>query len=258
MLSAACTEVRQVVWVAHDFAGSTTAWAMALALTPGANGGHCRLAGHPAVDSHLMVGRIDPDVRVIRRQRASDTLPRAGRAFWRCAAPRTSGPRPGWASSSARRPSMSRRRARALAVCEPAGVVAPPAWRQKRREVRPGPHLRNLDLDRAYPPVSRPASGSRCDAGALRRPFVPVRTTPPGDFRLHQRLRRHPDALPQHLHVLVLEELVNERREISSGVSISVNTSVWFFCGHARTHGQMRDGAFCRLLRGPSTAHQVR
>ncbi len=64
-------------------------------------------------------------------------------------------------------------------------------------------------------------------AGAL----VPLGADQPGHLDFHQGLRQHPDAFPQHIPVLLLEELANERRQIHSGLGHRVNTSVTSFSG---------------------------
>jgi hypothetical protein len=40
---------------------------------------------------------------------------------------------------------------------------------------------------------------------------VPLRADQAGDLRLHQGLGEHPDALPEDVPILLLEELANER-----------------------------------------------
>jgi hypothetical protein len=66
---------------------------------------------------------------------------------------------------------------------------------------------------------------------ALRRPLVPVGADEARHLRFHQRLREHPDAFPQDVPILFLEELANERRQIHSGFRHRVNTSVSSFSG---------------------------
>jgi hypothetical protein len=44
----------------------------------------------------------------------------------------------------------------------------------------------------------------------------------------HQRLGEHPDAFPEDVAVLFLEELANARRQIHSGLRHRVNTSSSF------------------------------
>ena len=104
-----------------------------------------------------------------------------------------------------------------------------PAGLQQRWEVRPGPHLRNRQLNRADPPVPRPHPVAVTMPGALRRPLVPVSTDQASDFRFHQRLRQHADAFPKDIPILLLEELANERRQIHSGSGHRRNTSVSSF-----------------------------
>ena len=103
------------------------------------------------------------------------------------------------------------------------GVFRPPAGLQQRREVRPGPHLGNRQLDRAHAriPCARavPSAVRRTIAG----PLVPLGADQPGHFRLHQGLREHTNALAQHVPVLFLKELAHERRQIHSGLRHRVN-----------------------------------
>jgi hypothetical protein len=66
---------------------------------------------------------------------------------------------------------------------------------------------------------------------ALGRPLVPVGADEARHLRFHQRLREHPDAFPQDVPILFLEELANKRRRIHSGLRHRVNTSVPTFSG---------------------------
>ena len=68
---------------------------LALALAGDADRDDRRLADDAAVDPHLVVRRIDPEVRMLARERAASETPRpAGRARRRSARPRTSRRRP--------------------------------------------------------------------------------------------------------------------------------------------------------------------
>ena len=93
-------------------------------------------------------------------------------------------------------------------------------------KVGPRPNLRDRQLDRAHPRVPRP----RATAIAVRRPIaralVALGADQPRDLGFHQRLREHTNALPQHVPILLLEELANKRRQIHSGLGHRVNTSV--------------------------------
>ena len=54
---------------------------------------------------------------------------------------------------------------------------------------------------------------------------MPLGADQPRDLRFHERLREYADALPQHIAILLLEELANKRRPIHSGLRHRVNTS---------------------------------
>ena len=110
-------------------------------------------------------------------------------------------------------------------------VLGAPARLQQRGKVGPGSHLRNRQLDRAHPRVPRPRPTAIAVRRALAGALVTLSPNQAGDLRFHQRLREHPDAFPQHVPILLLEKLANERRQIHSGLGHRVNTSVTSFSG---------------------------
>ena len=77
--------------------------------------------------------------------------------------------------------------------------------------------------------------------------------------RLHQRLREHPDAFPQDIPILLLEQLANKRRDRSIlGLAIVASPPCRLLLPE-RTHGTMRDGRFgLSSLSGLPNFHHVR
>ena len=78
---------------------------------------------------------------------------------------------------------------------------------------------------------------------------MPFSTNETGDLRLHERLRQHADALPQHISILLLEELANQRRQMILGFAVA-STPPGVLLLPERTHGKMRDGGLSRLRPG--------
>jgi hypothetical protein len=223
-----------------------------LAVARDADGDHRRLAHHPAVEPHLVVRRIDPDVRVVRRER-----PRPKRLHERielAADARDLGLRDAVQAERLHQlVDLPRRDAVDVRFLDhrQQRVFGPPARLQQRREIGAGPHFRNRQLDRAHPCVPRPHPVAIPVARPVGRALVPVGTDQTGHFRFHERLGEHPDALPQDIAILLLEQLANERRQIHSGLRHRVNISVSSFAGQERTHGKMRDGGSPCLRRRP-------
>ena len=111
-------------------------------------------------------------------------------------------------------------------------VLGAPARLQQRGEIRPRPHLRDRQLDRARPACPRSASGSRCGtpvrSGVRSCRSAPIRPATSVSISACESTRmpsRRTSA------VLLLEELANKRRQIHSGLGHRVNTSVSSFSG---------------------------
>ena len=205
---------------------------LALALAGDADGDDRRLARHPAVDPHLVVRRIDPDVRVVGRERARperlhQRIELAADARHLRLRDAVQAERLHQLVDLPRRDAMHVR----FLHDREQRVLRPPARLQQRGKIRARPHLGDRQLDRAHPRVPRPHPVAVAVARPLGRALVPVGANQAGDLRFHQRLREHPDALPQHIPILLLEELANERRQIHSGLRHRRNTSVSSFSG---------------------------
>ena len=230
-----------------------------IALARDADGDDRRLAHHAAIDPHLVVRGIDPQIPVLARERprakrrhhgielAADArhlrlrdAVQAERLHQLVDLPRRDAVHVGFLHDRQQR------------------VLGPPARLQQRREIRPRPHLRNRQLDRAHPRVPRPHPAPVAIRGPLGRPLVPLRPNQPGDLRFHQRLREHADALPQHIPILLLEELANERRQIHSGLRHRVNTSVSSFSGQRELTERCAMAALLSTPPGLSNFHHVR
>jgi predicted nucleic acid-binding protein len=85
---------------------------------------------------------------------------------------------------------------------------------------------------------------------ATARALMALGTNQAGDFAFHERLREHPNPFPEHIPVLLLEELANKRRQIHPWFGHRVSTLR--VCSSARrTHGTMHDGHFSCLAPWP-------
>ena len=118
----------------------------------------------------------------------------------------------------------------------PERLFRPPPRLQERGVVAARPHLRHGQLERPDPriPRARPAAVAICPPrlGA----FIAVSADQVGDLRLHQRPREDPHALAQHVALLLLQQLANERRQIHPGYGHP--SSPFRACPSARrTHG---------------------
>ncbi len=199
---------------------------LALALAGDPDRDHGRQAGHAPVHPHLVVRRVDPQVRVLARER-----PRPKRRHQRVelgADPRHLGlrhRRRARGPASGRRPSASTRRARTLPGRRPA-ARAPPAGAAAAATGSRSPAAPSESPARSSRPACpTSASDTRCGTPVRSpRALVAVRADQPGHLGLHQRLREHPDALAEHVAVLLLEQLANERGKIHPAL------------GHRRQH----------------------
>ena len=96
-------------------------------------------------------------------------------------------------------------------------LLGSPAGLEQRGEVGAGGDLGDLQLDRARARVPAPGAVAVAVGGALGAPLVGRGTDLAGDLGLHHRLGEHPDAFTQQIHVVFLEQLADERRDVHPG-----------------------------------------
>jgi len=94
------------------------------------------------------------------------------------------------------------------------GLLRPPTRLKERREVGACRDLRDLELDRADPGVPGPRAVAVAIGGAFGAALVGGGTDLAGDLGLHHSLRKHPDAFTQQIHVVPVEKLADERRDV--------------------------------------------
>ena len=205
---------------------------LAIPLGGDAHGHDGGLADDVTVDPHLVIGRIDPEIAVLTRQRPC-AKGRHDRVEFGADA-RDLGLRDPVDAERLDQiidlPGRDPMHVRLLHHGEQR-MLRPPTRLQQRREVRPRPNLGNGQLDRAHPRVPRPRPGPIAIRRALPGPLVSLGANQASHLRFHQRLGEHPDTLPEDIAVLLFEKLANERRQIHSGLRHRVNTSVSSFSG---------------------------
>ena len=149
------------------------------------------------------------------------------------------------APSPGHRPSASRRRARTPPARRPAARARPAG----AAAASDGKYVPGRTFGIASSIVPTRVSHVRVRVPlryAVRSPLRSCRSAPirPGDLRLHQRLREHADAFPQHVAILLLEELANKRRQIHPWLGHRRQHLRVVLLLPERTHGKMRDGRF--------------
>ena len=82
---------------------------------------------------------------------------------------------------------------------------------QERREIRPGPQLRDRQLDRPRPGVPLPAPVPVPGVHPVRCHLAVPRVTPDLDISVHHPLRELPDHLPQHIRARRCQGLLELR-----------------------------------------------
>ena len=164
------------------------------------------------------------------------------------ARPPTSTRRRAPAPSSARRPSVSKRRAHTLPALPPRARARHDRRAAVTREVCPRPHLRNCQPNRAHSRVPRSHPVAVTVARPRGRALVAVRTNQTGDLVLHSRLQEHPDAFPKDISILLQEKPANERRQIHPFWAWpSLQHLRVVLLQPERTHGKMCDGRYTCL-----------
>lgn len=167
---------------------------------------HRRLAGHPAVNADFVIRRVDPQIAMLageraRAKRRHDRVELGADArHFRFRDP-INAERLHQVIDLPRRDAVHIRFLDDRREC----VLRAPARLQQRREIGPGRHLRNRQLDRADARV--PGAGPRAIAvgRAITAAFVTLRADEAGHFGLHQRLRQDTNPFAQHVAVLLLE-----------------------------------------------------
>ncbi len=203
---------------------------LTVALGGDADGDDSRLANDAPIDPHLEVRGVDPQIPVLARQRAraergDDGIELATDARDLRLGDAIQAERLHQVIDFPRRDAVHVR----FLHHGQQRVLGPPAGLQQRGEIRPGADFGDRQLDGPHPRIPRPRAAAVAIRRPLARALVPLGADQPGDLRFHERLREHADALPQHIAILLLEELANKRRQIHSGLRPRVNTSVSSF-----------------------------
>jgi hypothetical protein len=188
---------------------------LALAVERDADRDHRRLTDDTAIDADLVIGRVQPDVRMLAGQRPGPegldhrTELRANAGYLRLRDPIQPERLHEVVDLPRRHPVdvrfLDHRQQR---------LLGPATGLQQRWEVRAGTDLGNRQVHRTDPRVPGADPRPIARRGALVTPLVALSAHQRRDLGLHQGLGEHPHPLAQDIAVLLFEKLANERGQI--------------------------------------------